>query len=44
MIPVKLEDLLRDRKKMLWLVWVAFWFSIVLIAIGLFYILADLIG
>ena len=44
MIIVKLEELLRDRKKMLWMIWIGFWFSIVLIAIGLLYILRDLIG
>lgn len=39
-----LEEMLRDRSKLLWMVWIAFWFSIVLIAIGAYYILTDLLG
>jgi len=41
---VKLEELLRDRSKLLWIVWIAFWSSIVLIAIGFYYIIQDLLG
>ena len=29
---------------MLWMVQIAFWFSIVLIAVGVYYILRDLLG
>ncbi|MDH3364591.1 MAG: hypothetical protein OEM29_01080 [Thermoplasmata archaeon] len=41
---MKLEELLRDRSKLLWIVWIAFWSSIVLIAIGFYYIIQDLLG
>lgn len=39
-----LEGLLRDRSKLLWIVWLAFWFSIVLMAIGFYIILRDVLG
>ena len=41
---MKLEALLRDRTKMLWVVQIAFWSSIVLIAIGFYYIIQALLG
>lgn len=39
-----LEEALRDRRKMLLLFRVGFWSSMVLIAIGCYYIVMDLIG
>jgi hypothetical protein len=41
---VSLEELLRDRSKLLWIVWIAFWSSIVLMAIGFYYIIQDVLG
>ena len=41
---MSLEELLRDRSKLLWIVWIAFWSSVVLMGIGFYYILQDVLG
>jgi hypothetical protein len=39
-----LEELLRDREKMLKLFWVGLWASIAFLMLGYFLILMDLVG
>ncbi len=41
---MKIEELLRDRSKLLWIVWAAFWFSLLLMAIGFYYIIENILG
>ncbi len=41
---MRLEDLLQDRVKLLKLIWVAFWVSMVFLVIGYIMIIQDLLG
>jgi hypothetical protein len=41
---LRLEDLLQDRVKLLKLIWVAFWVSMVFLVIGYIMIIQDLLG
>lgn len=44
MTKLALFDFLHDRAKLLKLFWLAFWVSLVFLAIGYFIILQDLLG
>jgi len=41
---LRLEELLQDRVKLLKLIWVAFWVSMVFLVIGYIMIIQDLLG
>lgn len=43
-LAVTLEETLRDRRMMLLLFRIGFWSSLVLIAVGCYYIVRDLVG
>jgi len=41
---LRLEELLQDRVKLLKLIWVAFWVSMVFLVIGYIMIIQDILG